>query len=47
LLAAGMQLERIKDFLGHRSLESTHIYTHLTNKEETHDNDNKSDYEAL
>ncbi|MDR3711313.1 MAG: tyrosine-type recombinase/integrase [Puia sp.] len=39
LLAAGMQLERIKDFLGHRSLESTQIYTHLTQKEETYEND--------
>lgn len=29
LLANGMQLERIKDFLGHDSLESTQIYTHL------------------
>ncbi len=30
LLAAGMTLERIKDFLGHTSLESTQVYTHLT-----------------
>ena len=29
LLAAGMSLERIKDFLGHSSLDSTQIYTHL------------------
>ncbi|NCI45663.1 tyrosine-type recombinase/integrase [Sediminibacterium soli] len=29
LLAKGMELERIKDFLGHTSLESTQIYTHL------------------
>lgn len=29
LLANGMQLERIKDFLGHDSLDSTQIYTHL------------------
>lgn len=29
LLANGMQLERIKDFLGHGSLASTQIYTHL------------------
>lgn len=29
LLTAGMELEKIKDFLGHSSLESTQIYTHL------------------
>jgi integrase/recombinase XerD len=29
LLAHGMSLEKIKDFLGHSSLESTQIYTHL------------------
>lgn len=29
LLANGMALERIKEFLGHSSLESTQIYTHL------------------
>lgn len=29
LLENGMKLERIKDFLGHDSLESTQIYTHL------------------
>jgi len=29
LLAAGMQLEKISRFLGHGSLESTQIYTHL------------------
>ena len=29
LLANGMSPERIKDFLGHRSLESTQIYTHI------------------
>jgi integrase/recombinase XerD len=29
LLARGMELERIKEFLGHTSLESTQIYTHL------------------
>ncbi len=32
LLAHGMSLEKIKDFLGHSSLESTQIYTHLTNE---------------
>ncbi|NCI45789.1 tyrosine-type recombinase/integrase [Sediminibacterium soli] len=29
LLAHGMRLEKIRDFLGHSSLESTQIYTHL------------------
>jgi len=29
LLAKGMNLEKIKEFLGHTSLESTQIYTHL------------------
>ena len=29
LLAGGMDLERIKEFLGHSSLDSTQIYTHL------------------
>lgn len=33
LLANGMKLEKIKDFLGHSSLESTQIYTHLMEKE--------------
>lgn len=33
LLANGMKLERIKDFLGHDSLESTQIYTHLIENE--------------
>jgi integrase/recombinase XerD len=32
LLEAGMSLEDISSFLGHRSLESTQIYTHLLNK---------------
>lgn len=32
LLANGMNLEKIKDFLGHSSLESTQIYTHLINE---------------
>jgi integrase/recombinase XerD len=32
LLEAGMSLENISIFLGHRSLESTQIYTHLLNK---------------
>jgi integrase/recombinase XerD len=34
LLANGMKLEKIKDFLGHSSLESTQIYTHLLELEE-------------
>jgi len=34
LLGNGMQLEKIKDFLGHSSLESTQIYTHLTKQDE-------------
>ena len=33
LLANGMKLEKIKDFLGHSSLESTQIYTHLLENE--------------
>lgn len=33
LLSHGMSLEKIKDFLGHNSLESTQIYTHLINEE--------------
>jgi integrase/recombinase XerD len=33
LLAAGMQIEKLSRFLGHRSLESTQIYTHLVEKE--------------
>jgi integrase/recombinase XerD len=33
LLANGMSLEKIKDFLGHSSLESTQIYTHLAEQD--------------
>lgn len=33
LLGNGMKLEKIKEFLGHSSLESTQIYTHLMEKE--------------
>jgi integrase/recombinase XerD len=33
LLEAGMSLEKISRFLGHSSLESTQIYTHLIHKE--------------
>lgn len=36
LLSNGMSLERIKDFLGHSSLESTQIYTHLVEAEGIH-----------
>lgn len=32
LLHAGMTLEEVSQFLGHSSLESTQIYTHLTNE---------------
>jgi integrase/recombinase XerD len=34
LLQAGMSLDKIAHFLGHSSLESTQIYTHLINKNE-------------
>jgi integrase/recombinase XerD len=39
LLQNGMRLERIKDFLGHSSLESTQIYTHFLETE------NQKEYE--
>ncbi len=42
LLANGMKLEKIKDFLGHDSLESTQIYTHLLEKEILHENINQT-----
>lgn len=32
LLESGMRLEQIARFLGHGSLESTHIYTHIANE---------------
>lgn len=32
LLQSGMKLEQIKTFLGHSSLESTQIYTHIINE---------------
>lgn len=35
LLQAGMNLEKISQFLGHSSLESTQIYTHLIEQEKT------------
>ena len=34
LLQSGMELEKIKQFLGHSSLESTQIYTHLCHESE-------------
>jgi len=34
LLQSGMELEKIKQFLGHGSLESTQIYTHIINERE-------------
>ena len=34
LLSNGMSLESIRDFLGHSSLESTQIYTHLVNEDD-------------
>lgn len=37
LLQNGMKLERIKDFLGHSSLESTQIYTHFLETENAND----------
>jgi integrase/recombinase XerD len=33
LLQSGMKLERIQQFLGHSSLDSTQIYTHLKNEQ--------------
>lgn len=39
LLQNGMKLERIKEFLGHSSLESTQIYTHFI-EEQQKQNDN-------
>ncbi len=42
LLQNGMKLEKIKEFLGHSSLESTQIYTHLIEKEINYEsNDNQ------
>jgi integrase/recombinase XerD len=35
LLQSGMSLEDVSRFLGHQSLESTQIYTHLANEQET------------
>jgi integrase/recombinase XerD len=33
LLASGMDIELIRQFLGHKSLDTTRIYTHLANEE--------------
>lgn len=38
LLQRGMKLERIKEFLGHTSLESTQIYTHFIEGEQNQTN---------
>ena len=35
LLQSGMTLERIRDFLGHATLDSTQLYTHLVNEPQT------------
>ena len=32
LLQSGMKFERIQQFLGHGSIDSTQIYTHLKNE---------------
>lgn len=37
LLAGGISLERIKEFLGHTSLESTQIYTHYVETLQNHE----------
>jgi integrase/recombinase XerD len=39
LLQNGMKLERIKEFLGHSSLESTQIYTHYLETEKTNEHE--------
>jgi integrase/recombinase XerD len=39
LLQSGMNLERIKEFLGHAALDSTQIYTHLINEPQTINDD--------
>ena len=34
LMQSGMALEEVSQFLGHSSLESTQIYTHIINEQE-------------
>lgn len=46
LLAAGMPLESISRFLGHSSLESTQIYTHLTERGKEQSFSNIPNYET-
>lgn len=41
LLQNGMELEKISRFLGHSSLESTQVYTHLAGKEELNNQDHQ------
>ena len=45
LMAAGMRIESISKFLGHGSLESTQVYTHLAGLEEEQDYPNIPTYE--
>ena len=33
LIESGMKTEHVKDFLGHKSIETTQTYTHITTKE--------------
>jgi integrase/recombinase XerD len=47
LLQAGMKLESIARFLGHSSLESTQIYTHLTGQPQRQKNVNTPRYEKI
>lgn len=47
LLQAGMPLESISRFLGHSSLESTQIYTHLIGQPQEQSFDNLKHYEAI
>jgi len=47
LLQAGMPLESISRFLGHSSLESTQIYTHLIGQPQEQNFDNLKHFEAI
>jgi len=40
LLAEGMELERVRDFLGHEILETTQIYTHISKEQLRMKNEN-------